>query len=113
MAQTTKRGVRMQRESILFKKRSQITIPKEFVEALELHEGDRLECRLEDGKIVIVPTIEIPKDQAWFWSEEWQKEEREVEEQLKKGQLSPPMSLEESIKWLDSKESEKWANEEK
>lgn len=101
MAQTKERGATMQRESIRFKKRSQITIPKEFVDALHLSEGDRLECRLEDGKIVIIPTVEIPKDQAWFWTEQWQKEEREIEQQIKEGKLTKPMNLEDTLADLD------------
>ena len=90
----------MQRESIRFKKRSQVTIPKEFVDTLHLHEGDRLECRLEEGKIVIVPTVEIPKDQAWFWTEEWQKEEREAEEDSKAGRVKNFDSVEDLLKSL-------------
>lgn len=99
----------MQRESIRFKKRSQITIPKEFVDALQLNEGDRLECRLEDGKIVIVPTVEIPKDQAWFWTEEWQKEEREADEDIKAGRVKSFDNAEDLLKSLheDSEELNK------
>jgi len=78
-----------------------VTIPHEFVEALNLKEGDTLQCRLEDGKIVFVPMISIPKDQAWSWTEEWQKEEREVEKQIREGCLTPPMSLEETLADLD------------
>ncbi|WP_205004895.1 AbrB/MazE/SpoVT family DNA-binding domain-containing protein [Scopulibacillus daqui] len=107
MVKTLERGAHMKRESIRFKKRSQITIPKEFVDALQLHEGDRLECRLEDGKIVIVPMVEVPKDQAWFWSEEWQKEEREVEQQLRDGRVSPPMNFEDTLAALDDLSKEK------
>ncbi|QQK77247.1 AbrB/MazE/SpoVT family DNA-binding domain-containing protein [Salicibibacter cibarius] len=102
----------MQRESIRFKRRSQVTIPKEFVEALNLQEGDRLECRLENGRIVIVPTVEIPKDQAWFWTEEWQKEELEAEEDIKAGRVKSFQNTEDAIHWLDSDEAERWANEE-
>jgi AbrB family looped-hinge helix DNA binding protein len=88
MALTKERGaIPMKSETVRFKKKSQVTIPKEFVEALNLKEGDNLQCRLEDGKIVIVPMISVPKDQAWFWSEEWQKEEMEAEEEIKAGRL--------------------------
>ncbi len=106
MAETKKRGATMERESIRFKKRSQVTIPKEFVDSLNLHEGDRLECRLEDGKIVIVPTVEIPRDQAWFWTEEWQQEEREAEEDIKAGNVKTFDNAEDLIKALheDSEE---------
>lgn len=91
----------MKRESVRFKKRSQVTIPKEFVDSLHLREGDRLECRLENGRIVIVPTMEIPKDQAWFWTEEWQKEEKEAEKQIANGELTPTMNVEDTLADLD------------
>lgn len=113
MAQAKERGASMQRESIRFKRRSQVTIPKEFVDALDLHEGDRLECRLENGRIVIVPTVEIPKDQAWFWTEEWQEGEREAEEDIKNGNTKSFKSAEKAIQWLNSDEAEEWANEER
>ncbi|SDL31561.1 AbrB/MazE/SpoVT family DNA-binding domain-containing protein [Lacicoccus qingdaonensis] len=88
-------------EHVRFKKKSQVTVPSKIVEALDLQEGDDLQCRLEDGKIVLVPTISIPKDQAWFWSEQWQKEEREVEQQIKDGDISDAKSLEDTLRDLD------------
>ncbi|WP_082238499.1 AbrB/MazE/SpoVT family DNA-binding domain-containing protein [Salinicoccus sp. YB14-2] len=88
-------------EHVRFKKKSQVTVPSKIVEALDLKEGDDLQCRLEDGKIVLVPTISIPKDQAWFWSEQWQKEEREVEQQIKDGKLSEAKNLEDTLSDLD------------
>jgi AbrB family looped-hinge helix DNA binding protein len=46
-----KRGAVM--ESIRFKKKSQMTIPKDIVDALGLHEGDQLSCHLEAGKLYL------------------------------------------------------------
>lgn len=105
MVKTKERGAGMQRESVRFKKRSQVTIPKEFVDALGLHEGDRLECRLENGKIVIVPTVEIPKDQTWFWTEEWQKGEKEAEEDIKAGRVKKFNHVHDLIADLESEDS--------
>lgn len=101
MAQTKERGaVTMKPENVRFKRKSQVTIPKDFVEALKLKEGDNLQCRLEDGKIVIVPMISVPKDQAWFWSEEWQKEEMEAEEDIKAGRVKSFDNIEDLLKSL-------------
>lgn len=91
----------MVREHVNFKAKSQITIPKAFVDRLGLKPGDLLEARLEDGKIVIVPTVAVPKDQAWYWTEEWQAEEREVNEQIKRGEVKGPMEREEALSALD------------
>lgn len=103
MAQIKERGADMMKpENVRFKRKSQVTIPHEIVEALNLEEGDDLECRLVDGKIVFVPMVSIPKDQAWFWTEEWQKEEREIEQQIKDGRLTEPMTLEDTLDDLDN-----------
>jgi hypothetical protein len=37
----------------------------------------------------------VPADQAWFWSEEWQSGEREVNEALKRGDYEVFDSMEE------------------
>lgn len=92
----------MMSEKVTLRKKGQLTIPKSFIEALELSEGETLDLRIEDGKIIVVPTISITKEQAWFWSKKWQQEEMEVEKQVENGQLTSPMNLNESIQFLDS-----------
>lgn len=92
----------MLRETVNFKMKSQITIPKEFVEHLGLKPGDLLDARLEDGKIVLVPTVAIPKDQAWYWTEAWQTEEREINEQIERGEVKGPMPPDEALAILDA-----------
>jgi bifunctional DNA-binding transcriptional regulator/antitoxin component of YhaV-PrlF toxin-antitoxin module len=39
----------------------------------------------EDGVIELHPTVPVPASQAWFWTEEWQAGEREVDEELARG----------------------------
>jgi hypothetical protein len=36
------------------------------------------------------PTRQLPRDQAWFWTEEWQAREREADEAIAKRDLSGP-----------------------
>lgn len=88
-------------ETVRFKKKSQVTIPKTIADELGLKEDDLLEARLEDGKIVLVPTLTIPKDQAWFWSKEWQDEEKEVDRQIIEGDVTEPMPRDEALSVLD------------
>lgn len=107
MAETKeRRGAAMKPEHVRFKRKSQVTVPHEIVEALDLHEGDDLQVRLENGKIVFVPMVSIPKDQAWFWSEQWQKEEQEVEKHIKAGHLTEPKSLDDTLSDLDDMSKE-------
>lgn len=96
---STLRGADMR--CVRFKKKGQVTIPKEFVDSLHLEEGDQLECRLEDGRIVIVPTISVSKDQAWFWSNKWQEEEMEAQMQINKDLMSEDMDLDRTLNKLD------------
>lgn len=82
----------------------QITIPKDIFEALNLEVGDFLEASIEDSIIVLVPKKLIPKDQAWFWTEEWQKGEREADEAIQKGDLIGPFSnIKDALKALKKK----------
>lgn len=91
----------MKPEHVRFKRKAQVTVPHEIVKALHLHEGDDLQVHLEDGKIVFVPTVSVPKDQAWFWSDKWQKEEREIEEHIQAGRLTEAKGLDDTLNDLD------------
>ena len=42
----------------------------------------------EDGVIELRPALPVPADQAWFWTEEWQRREREVDEHLRRGEVA-------------------------
>lgn len=67
----------------------QVTLPKRIREALGVEEGDQIEFEETESGIVLHPlkTLTIPADQAWFWTEEWQKGEREAEEDINAGRL--------------------------
>ena len=43
------------------RKKSQITLPKEIVNALGLAEGDKLEIDVKDGMICMIPVAVCPK----------------------------------------------------
>ena len=62
----------------------QISIPKKIMDFLGIHPGDEVEFHIEENSVRLIPikTIKIPRDQAWFWTDEWQVKEREAEEDL-------------------------------
>jgi AbrB family looped-hinge helix DNA binding protein len=62
-----------------------ITIPRQVREELGLHEGDSLLVTVEDGRIVLTPAALVPRDQAWFWTPEWQVKEHEADEEIAAG----------------------------
>jgi len=68
----------------------QITIPKEIFTSLRLNVGDFINTEVRGNVIVLIPKKLVPKDQEWFWTEEWQKKEREADEAIKKGEIIGP-----------------------
>jgi AbrB family looped-hinge helix DNA binding protein len=128
--------------------RRQVTIPKEIFNKLHLEEGDFIEAKAEDQKIVLVPkklvtkTDVVPlseeeqkilkktqakiqkikqdmahskglseeeiavgvkvgmidRDQAWWWTEEWQIGERAAQKEINEGKFMGPFSTMEQFK---------------
>ena len=70
----------------------QITIPREVFDSLHLEVGDFLDTRIKDSAIVLIPKKLVAKDQAWFWTKEWQAKEKESDEAIAKGEISGPFS---------------------
>ncbi len=128
--------------------RRQVTIPKEIFNKLHLEEGDFIDAKAENQKIVLIPkklvtktdvvpltkeeqkTLKranakidsikqdiahskglsaeeiqvavkvglIDKDQAWWWTEQWQKGEREAQKEINEGKLLGPFSTVDQFK---------------
>ncbi len=68
----------------------QITIPKEAFEKLRLEIGDFLEVEATEEGLLLIPKKLISKDQAWFWTKEWQAKEKEADEAIARGEISEP-----------------------
>ena len=64
----------------------QVTIPPDARAALHLRMGSMVEFVVEGNTVVLRPKILVDEDQAWFWTPEWQKGEKEVNQAVKKGQ---------------------------
>ena len=66
--------------------RGQITVPKEVRQGLT---DDTLlvAVRREDGVIELRPQATIDASQAWFWTERWQRMEREADEDAAAGRV--------------------------
>lgn len=69
--------------------KNQITIPAEVIRQLRLKKGDFLEIEVSDDALRLVPQKLIPRDQAWYWTKEWQEMEREADEAIEAGDVSP------------------------
>lgn len=82
----------------------QIAIPKQIMEALNLNPGDEIDIRIEDGTARLLPitTLKVPRDQAWFWTKEWQEKERQADEDIAAGKFRDFESLDALMKELHS-----------
>ena len=67
--------------------KGQLTLPDSIRRLARLEEGDYLEVAVEDGAIVMRPKKLIDADQAWFWTDAWQRGEREASEDIEKGRV--------------------------
>jgi antitoxin MazE len=66
--------------------RGTITIPKEL--RGQLPEGGLMEVVLrDDGVIELRPQVAIDATQAWFWTQRWQRMEREADDDFSAGRF--------------------------
>lgn len=65
----------------------QVTIPSDIRRAFHIGIGTIIDFSVEKGNLVVRPKTLVDEEQAWFWTEEWQKGEQEVTEAKKKGQI--------------------------
>ena len=64
------------------RERGQWTIPAEIRRAARIDEGDVLDAEIVEDGILLRVRKEIDASQAWFWSSEWQRGEREADADL-------------------------------
>jgi len=55
---------------IAVQRRNLISLPREIREQLNIREGDVLDARVEDGKLIMKPYKLVPAGQAYFWSKQ-------------------------------------------
>jgi hypothetical protein len=48
--------------------------------------------------------VEIPREQLYFWTRAWQKNERIADEEIARGDVHRFTDVEEAIRWLHSDE---------
>lgn len=82
----------------------QVTLPKEIRKKTNMQPGDFVEVNLDkQGRIVLTPKKLIDASQAYFWTEEWQKAEREADEDIRAGRVKEFKSGKEAAKYLKEK----------
>ena len=82
------------------KQKSRVTIPAELLKKMKLKTGDKLEIEEQEGRLVITPVVIIPREQLWYYSKEWQKDELKAEQQIREGKVSIATSKSALLKGL-------------
>jgi AbrB family looped-hinge helix DNA binding protein len=78
----------------------QIAIPKDICEILHIKEGDQLILEVREGKLVLEPSLNIPRSQAWFWTDKVQEKIKKTEKNFKDGKYTK-YDIDEFVKGLD------------
>jgi len=84
------------------KSKYQIVIPEDVRKKLHVQVGDTLEIEEKSGLFIAKPVIVIDRAQAFFWTEEWQKGEKEAEEAKSKSKFKEFDGAAEALQWLKS-----------
>ncbi|MCJ7746372.1 MAG: AbrB/MazE/SpoVT family DNA-binding domain-containing protein [Desulfobacterales bacterium] len=84
--------------TVKVREKYQVTIPEEVRGKIPLKVGERVEVIARESEIVIRPIIEIPRDQAWFWSKQWQEQITQSIKDFKKGKIKVFKSVKEARK---------------
>lgn len=87
--------------------RGLIALPTELRRRLHLDEpGAQVEITERiDGVLELRAALPVPADQAWFWTEQWQQREREVDAYVELGELAVHESTKDFLDHLDMLES--------
>jgi AbrB family looped-hinge helix DNA binding protein len=91
---------------IIYKSRlrnkGQVTVPQEIRKLLGAEEGDDLLFYTDEGgKVVVSRAQVIDPEQTWFWSERWQRMEKEAQADLENGRVVEYSSIAEALAALD------------
>ncbi|SEM80029.1 looped-hinge helix DNA binding domain-containing protein, AbrB family [Syntrophus gentianae] len=85
------------------KKYCQITLPSLIRKKYNIAEGDYLEIEDKDGVMVLKPVKVVHREQAYFYTKEWQQDEAEADKDIAAGKLIGPFdTIEDFAKAMES-----------
>lgn len=79
-----------------------VQIPAEVLAQANLADGTCVAFSVRADGYILVHRADRDPEQLWFWTEEWQKGEREADEDIKAGRVSSPMSGDELLAKLQA-----------
>ena len=80
----------------------QVAIPRQLAKRLGLRINDYLDIRVNRHMIILEPQVMVPKDQAYFYTPEWQEDERKASVDIRKGRVTKTKNLKELFEKLDA-----------
>ncbi|WP_232065703.1 AbrB/MazE/SpoVT family DNA-binding domain-containing protein [Mycobacterium heidelbergense] len=83
--------------------RGVVALPAEVRRRLHLDEpGAQVEItERDDGVLELRPSLPVPADQRWFWTERWQQSEREVDDHVAAGRVTVHQDGDSLLEHLD------------
>jgi AbrB family looped-hinge helix DNA binding protein len=84
--------------TVKIREKYQVTIPEEVRGKIPLKVGERVEVTARGTEIIIRPIVEIPRDQAWVWTKEWQEQITQSIKDLQRGKVKVFKSVKEARK---------------
>jgi AbrB family looped-hinge helix DNA binding protein len=82
--------------------KGQITVPQEIRNLLGAEEGDELLFFIDEAGLVVISRAQvIDPEQAWFWSDRWQRMEREAQADIEKGHTIEYTDITDALAALD------------
>ena len=71
--------------------------------AVGIEEGEIVEINVEEERAVLMPKKLVDKSQAYFWTRQWQKAEKEASEDVRAGRVKTFELVDKLIEDLEQK----------
>ncbi len=82
--------------------KGQVTVPPEIRNQLGAEEGDDLLFYTDEaGRVVVSRAQIIDPEQAWFWSDRWQRMEQQAQSDIKAGRILEYANIAKALAALD------------
>jgi hypothetical protein len=91
----------MTQSIVRLQKNKNVTLPTWVIQRFHVGPGDFLRLQETQAGVLMKPGRMIDPSQAYFWTKEWQEEERKVERERHRGKVKRFRSMKELVKDLD------------
>ncbi len=75
----------------------QVTVPADIRKELNLEVGTIVDFEVVDNTIIITPKKMIDEDQEWFFTQEWQEDEKRADRDIAQGNITKTKNIDDLI----------------